>query len=254
VNLHLSVMSLNVNGSKDPAGALHRLRLVAARSAQADARILLLQEVPASLGAQLGEIFPGMEPTTWANEVTEGEPPQPMGLVTLTNLSVQEPGRVSFRNPELTSTRGGTTLASHDKGALLTTLIADPSGPEIIVVNLHALPFYLFDVPDDGDLVGSIWKAFGAELVLELDRPVAPAPATPVLVGGDFNLSDRSAVETALAGLDLRSTFCHVATRPSGGRTDDVYVSTEAVTSDASVEDVGSDHYLLRLELELALS
>jgi endonuclease/exonuclease/phosphatase (EEP) superfamily protein YafD len=72
-----------------------------------------------------------------------------------------------------------------------------------------------------------------------------------LIMAGDFNLEDRSALDHFVTGHRLRSQFEGAPTRPSGGTSDELYLG-EALTSIATeTVDIGSDHFALVCRLGL---
>jgi endonuclease/exonuclease/phosphatase (EEP) superfamily protein YafD len=248
----LRAASLNVNGGETVAGAERPVKEVIAQLANDDYDVLLLQEFPERLLAQLCDSLPGWAVRSWMLSEAERSNEGSVGLVTICRYDVRRTQRVAFPNPDLAVRLPDDRICrSHDKGALVVTLDIAHLPDPVQVANVHALPFHRFGVAEDSDQVEAVWSAFGRCLstVISLGHP-------NVVIGGDFNSCTRQAVNGVLGQWGLNPLFSTTPTRPGGRTTDDIYVySRKGRTSQlGQPQDVGSDHLQIAVELTLARS
>jgi hypothetical protein len=147
-----------------------------------------------------------------------------------------------FLNPHLKK-ETDPTFMSHEKAMLgcEISFLTKRRSPTISIFNVHSLPFYRFSLSDQDPLVRNIWNEF-LHRNRNSEMPLFTKGIS--LVAGDFNLRDRTIIEQAF-GSSFASCF--------GSGRDDVYYSNQLTQKKVFQLDVGSDHPLLVVLLELEL-
>jgi endonuclease/exonuclease/phosphatase family metal-dependent hydrolase len=239
------VACLNVNGTGgvDEFIGSGRAQAIAETIAAGDPDLVALQEFPFTEDPRPGspiEVFSRVLGLPHHEEfgLLETCPPERVGLATFSRFEVVKDVRVEFPAPDqarAVADEGQHTPALHRKGTLVCA-IQDPV--ELVLANVHGIPFHRFGIKADETIVG-YWEEAGGLLNqtgFEL----------PLLIAGDFNAEDRSGVGRGF-GEDLEDLFAGRGTRHDGRQSDSMLVaSLRALDSSVvAMSPIHTDHDLL---------
>ncbi|MFY1685638.1 endonuclease/exonuclease/phosphatase family protein [Micromonospora sp.] len=160
------------------------------------------------------------------------------GVAVASRYPVSRIGGVVLPNPRLSTTRGRTVMALHDKGMVSCTL--DFGFTEVTVASLHSFPFHRFGRDAGEPAFSGIWKSVSAAL--------PRSDSGQVVICGDFNTEDRDLVLGSMENPMVRA-FGEMATH-NGMAIDDILFSADLSPAvEPKLVSNFSDHELCMVDL-----
>lgn len=172
----------------------------------------------------------------WAIEPSLQHSGLQMGPAILSPHRIENVTRVRFADPGWEIKAGTERLLSHPKG-LLCANICTRFG-NVVVGSTHLLPAALFEIAEGSKM--------HRQYIDSVVRTISESNIPIELLGGDFNIEDRSPLTTQLG---LNSSTTEMVTRTNGKSHDDVLFSDSFSCVDRRIVPTSSDHSLVRVTL-----
>ena len=191
--------------------------------------VLCMQELPMEKAliddlCQWGEYPFVVTKTTSKSHVNIGED---MGLAIFSRFPMGKPTFLHLHKPDREIFYKGKQEFWHDKLYMSVPLLLNSHTPasQIRVITGHGFPFHRYGLekPEEAQLISPSL----AQIDQWVSEFLQQDPAVPVVIAADFNLSDPTAYMPQ-SRQTLADVFYHQATRPSGRKTDAIFLPDNA--------------------------